>query len=155
MVIGGPYTGKAGDIDTSVVTKISGGAIVTIPLPEFDGPIGLLVCACGANEERLRDVAGKMKSEVVAVTKCKNAIEVRGTNKCLTPGNCPGQVQGVMHLKKNGAKRILISNCSDCTNTVMCCAPNMGVPVYHHTDHIFRTVDDELTRRLPMEEENN
>ena len=155
VVIGGPYTGKAGDIDTSVVTKISGGAIVTIPLPEFDGPIGLLVCACGANEERLRDIAGKMKSEVVAVTKCKNAIEVRGTNKCLTPGNCPGQVQGVMHLKKNGAKRILISNCSDCTNTVMCCAPNMGVPVYHHTDHIFRTVDHELTRRLHMEEENN
>ncbi len=153
VVIGGPYTGKSGDIHSSVVTKISGGAIVTIPLPEFDGPIGLLVCACGADESRLRDIAGKMKSEVVAVTKCKNIVEVRGTNKCLTPGDCPGQVQGVMHLKKNGAKRILISNCSDCTNTVMCCAPNMGIPVYHHTDHIFRTVDHELTRRLPMEEE--
>ncbi|MDU5081830.1 proline reductase-associated electron transfer protein PrdC [uncultured Tissierella sp.] len=153
VVIGGPYTGKSGDIHSSVVTKISGGAIVTIPLPEFDGPIGLLVCACGADESRLRDIAEKMKSEVVAVTKCKNIVEVRGTNKCLTPGDCPGQVQGVMHLKKNGAKRILISNCSDCTNTVMCCAPNMGIPVYHHTDHIFRTVDHELTRRLPMEEE--
>ncbi|SHE44457.1 proline reductase-associated electron transfer protein PrdC [Tissierella praeacuta DSM 18095] len=152
VVIGGPYTGKAGDIHNSVVTKISGGAIVTIPLPEYKGPIGLLVCACGADEVRLRDIAEKMKSEVVAVTKCKNAVEVRGVNKCLTPGDCPGQVQGVMHLKKNGAKRILISNCSDCTNTVMCCAPNMGVPVYHHTDHIFRTVGHELTRRLPMEE---
>src|SRR5690606_52275 len=28
VVIGGPYTGKAGDIHNSVVTKISGGAIV-------------------------------------------------------------------------------------------------------------------------------
>jgi len=153
IVIGGPYTGKAGDIHSTVVTKISGGAIVTIPLPEFHGPIGLLVCACGADETRLRDIAGKMKSSVVAVTRCKNLVEVRGANKCLTPGECPGQVQGVMDLKKNGAKRILVSNCSDCTNTVMCCAPKMGLPVYHHTDHIFRTVDHELTRRLPMEEE--
>lgn len=152
VIIGGPYTGKAGDIDKAVVTKTSGGAIVTIPLPEYDGPIGILVCACGADETRLRDIARKMKSEVVAVTKCKNVVEVRGANKCLTPGDCPGQVQGVMELKKKGAKRILISNCSDCTNTVMCCAPNMGIPVYHHTDHIFRTVDHELTRRLPMEE---
>lgn len=152
VVIGGPYTGKAGDIHKSVVTKISGGAIVTIPLPEYAGPIGLLVCACGADETRLRDIAGKMKSEVVAVTKCKNIVEVRGANKCLTPGDCPGQVQGIMDLKRNGAKRVLVSNCSDCTNTVMCCAPNMGLPVYHHTDHIFRTVDHELTRRLPMEE---
>ena len=153
VIIGGPYTGKAGDIDTSVVTKISGGVIVTIPLPEFHGPIGLLVCACGADENRLRDIANKMGAEVVAVTKCKNVVEIRGANKCLTPGDCPGQVQGVMYLKKNGAERILISNCSDCTNTVMCCAPNMGLPVYHHTDHVFRTVDHELSRRLPMKEE--
>ncbi|MDR7855305.1 proline reductase-associated electron transfer protein PrdC [Tissierella sp.] len=152
VVIGGPYTGKAGDIHKSVVTKISGGAIVTIPLPEYVGPIGLLVCACGADENRLRDIAAKMKSKVVAVTKCKNIVEVRGANKCLTPGDCPGQVQGIMDLKKNGAKRVLVSNCSDCTNTVMCCAPDMDLAVYHHTDHIFRTVDHELTRRLPMEE---
>ncbi len=153
VVIGGPYTGKSGDIDKSVVTKISGGAIVTMPLPEFEGPIGLLVCACGADEARLRDIAGKMKSEVVGVTKCKNIEEIRGANKCLTPGDCPGQVQGIMYLKSQGAKRVLVSNCSDCTNTVMCCAPKMGLPVYHHTDHVFRTVDHELTRRLPMEDQ--
>lgn len=153
VVIGGPYTGKSGNIHKEVVTKTSGGAIVTIGLPEFDGPIGLLVCACGADEARLREIAGKMKSEVVAVGKCKNLVEVRGVNKCLTPGECPGQVQVVMELKKKGAKRILVANCSDCTNTVMCCAPKMGLGVYHHTDHILRTVDEELTRRLPMEEE--
>ncbi|WP_050607144.1 proline reductase-associated electron transfer protein PrdC [Clostridium niameyense] len=151
VVIGGPYTGKAGDLETSTVTKISGGVIVTIPFPEYKGPLGLLVCACGANEERLRDIAGKMKSEVVGVTKCKNVEEIKGNNKCKTPGDCPGQAAGIMYLKKQGAKRILISNCSDCSNTVMCCAPNLGLPVYHHTDHVFRTLDYTLTRRLPME----
>ncbi len=152
IVIGGPYTGKAGDVEKAVVTKMSGGAIVTIPLPEFKGPIGLLVCACGADEVRLRDIAAKMKAEVVATTNCKNLVEIRGANKCLTPGECPGQVQAVMELKRNGAERILIANCSDCTNTVMSCAPDLKIPVYHHTDHIFRTVDQELSRRLPMEE---
>lgn len=152
IIIGGPYTGKAEDLDSAVVTKMSGGAIVTIPFPKYEGPIGLLVCACGANEERLRDVASKMGAEVVAVTKCKNVVDVRGANKCKTPGDCPGQVEGIMALKKGGAKRVLISNCSDCSNTVMCCAPKMGLPVYHHTDHVFRTLDYPLTRRLPMEE---
>ncbi|NLY46001.1 MAG: proline reductase-associated electron transfer protein PrdC [Tissierella sp.] len=152
IVIGGPYTGKAGDIDNAVVTKISGGAIVTIPLPEFGGPLGLLVCACGADENRLKSIAGKMKAEVVATTNCKNLVEIRGANKCLTPGECPGQVQAVMELKRKGAERILIANCSDCTNTVMSCAPDLKIPVYHHTDHIFRTVDHELSRRLSLED---
>ena len=152
VIIGGPYTGKSCDIEKSVVTKTSGGAIITIPLPEFYGSLGLLVCACSADEIRLRDIASKMGSKVVGVANCKNLVNINGANKCLTPGDCPGQVQAVMELKKNGAERILIANCSDCTNTVMCCAPNMGIPVYHHTDHIFRTVDHELSRRLPMEE---
>ncbi|WML36534.1 proline reductase-associated electron transfer protein PrdC [Clostridium sp. OS1-26] len=154
LVIGGPYTGKSEDVEKATVTKISGGAIVTIPLPEYKGPLGLLVCACGANEDRLRDIAAKMNSEVVGVTKCKNVEEIKGANKCKTPGDCPGQVAGIMYLKQQGAKRVLISNCSDCSNTVMCCAPKVGLPVYHHTDHVFRTVDYPLTRRLPLEEEN-
>ncbi|AYD39145.1 proline reductase-associated electron transfer protein PrdC [Clostridium fermenticellae] len=152
LLIGGPYTGKAQEIESATVTKISGGAIVTIPFPEYDGPIGLLVCACGANEERLRDVAGKMHSKVVGVQKCKNVEVIKGSNKCKTPGDCPGQIAAVMNLKKSGAKRLLISNCSDCSNTVMCCAPKLGLPVYHHTDHVFRTVDHTLTRRLPMDD---
>lgn len=148
IIIGGPYTGKSADLKESVVTKTSGGAIITIVLPEYKGPIGLLICACGADENRLRDIASKMKSEVVGVTACKNVEVVRGVNKCRTPGDCPGQVAGIMSLKKQGAKRVLVSNCSDCSNTVMCCAPNLGLPVYHHTDHVFRTVDHTLTRRL-------
>lgn len=151
VVIGGPYTGKAENLEAAVVTKVSGGAIVTIPLPEYKGPLGLLVCACGANEDRLRDIAEKMKSEVVGVTTCKNVEVVKGANKCKTPGDCPGQIAGIMYLKSKGAKRVLISNCSDCSNTVMCCAPKLGLAVYHHTDHVFRTVDHSLTRRLPIE----
>lgn len=148
IVIGGPYTGKSADLEEAIVTKTSGGTIVTIPLPEYKQPIGLLVCACGADENRLRDIAAKMKSEVVGVTTCKNVEVIKGANKCKTPGDCPGQAAGIMYLKKQGAKRVLISNCSDCSNTVMCCAPNLGLPVYHHTDHVFRTVDHTLTRRL-------
>ncbi|MBZ9633115.1 proline reductase-associated electron transfer protein PrdC [Clostridium sp. FP1] len=152
IIIGGPYTGKSEDIESAVVTKTSGGAIVTIPLPKYEGPIGLLVCACAADEGRLRNVAEKMHSEVVGVATCKNVVKVRGLNKCLTPGDCPGQAEAILYLKKQGAKRVLIANCSDCSNTVMCCAPKMGIPVYHHTDHVFRTIDYPLTRRLAMEE---
>ena len=150
VIIGGPYTGKAENLEAAVVTKTSGGAIVTIPFPIYEGPLGVLVCACGANEDRLREIAGKMKSEVVGVAVCKNVEVVKGANKCKTPGDCPGQIAAIMQLKKQGAKRVLVANCSDCTNTVMCIAPKLGIPVYHHTDHVFRTVDHELTRRLPL-----
>lgn len=86
LVVGGPYTGKSQELDTAIVTKASGGGIVTIPLPEFKGKVGLLVCACAADEHRLRDVANKMGSEVVSVVKCKNIVDVKGAMKCKTPG---------------------------------------------------------------------
>lgn len=86
VIIGGPYTGKAGDLDKEVVTKTSGGCLVTIDFPRYEGKLGLLVCACGANEERLRDVANKMGSEVVSVKLCKNIEVIKGANKCKTPG---------------------------------------------------------------------
>ncbi len=148
VIIGGPYTGSAGNVEEDVVTKTSGGIIVTIPFPKYEGKVGLLVCACGANENRLRDVASKMGSEVVEVLPCKNIETIRGANKCKTPGTCPGQAQVVLKFKKAGAQRLIIANCSDCSNTVMNSAPQLGLGVYHHTDHVFRTVDHELTRRL-------
>lgn len=151
LIIGGPYTGKSAKLDEAVLSKVDGGAIVTIPFPKFNGPVGLLVCACGAGEKRLKNIAEKMGSKVVAVEKCKNAVEVNGNLKCETPGECPGQVEKIMKLKNKGAKRVIISNCSDCSNTVMCCAPKLDIPVYHHTDHVFRTVDYPLTRRLQIE----
>lgn len=148
VLIGGPYTGLAGDLENDVVTKTSGGIIVTITFPKYEDKVGLLVCACGANESRLRDIANKMGSEVVAVLPCKNIENIRGANKCKTPGTCPGQAAVALQFKKAGAKRLIISNCSDCSNTVMNSAPKLGLGVYHHTDHVFRTVDHELTRRL-------
>lgn len=151
LIIGGPYTGKSERLDKAIVTKTSGGAIVTIELPEFNDNLGLLVCACGANEERLKDIANKMNSNIVSILYCKNVVKVNGSNKCKTPGNCPGQASVALQFKKDGAKRILISNCSDCSNTVMNCAPKLGLGVYHHTDHVFRTIGRKLTRRLEVE----
>ncbi len=152
IVLGGPYTGVAVDLEEEVVTKTSGGVIVTIPLPEYRGNLGLLVCACGADENRLRDIGNKMHANIVGVAECKNIIRNKGVAKCKTPGDCPGQIAAVLKLKSMGAERILISNCSDCSNTVMSCAPKLNIPVYHHTDHIFRTIDYKLTRRLSLEE---
>ncbi len=148
ILLGGPYTGKAGSLEDDTVTKTLGGIIATIPFPEFTGRVGLLVCACGADEERLRDIAAKMKAEVAEVLPCKNIVNIRGANKCMTPGKCPGQSSVVLKFKKSGAERLIIANCSDCSNTVMNSAPQLGLGVYHHTDHVFRTVDYELTRRL-------
>ncbi len=148
VLIGGPYTGLAGNLESDVVTKTSGGIIVTIAFPKYEDKVGLLVCACGANESRLRDIANKMGSEVVEVLPCKNIENIKGANKCKTPGTCPGQAALALQFKKAGAKRLIISNCSDCSNTVMNSAPKLGLGVYHHTDHVFRTVDHELTRRL-------
>jgi proline reductase-associated electron transfer protein PrdC len=150
LLLGGPYTGEAASLDEAVITKVDGGAIVTIPFPKYDGPVGLLVCACGADETRLKRIAQNMESKVVAVEQCKNVVSKDGNLKCKTPGECPGQVEKIMKLKKAGAKRVIISNCSDCSNTVMCCAPKLGIPVYHHTDHVFRTMDYPLTRRLKL-----
>lgn len=151
IIIGGPYTGVSKSLAESFISKISGGAIVTIELPQYKGHVGLLICACAGHEKRLEDIAKKMGSEVVAVAKCKNLVDIKGNYKCKTPGKCPGQVAAVMYLKNKGAKRIIISNCSDCTNTVMGIAPKLNLPIYHETDHVFRTLNYKLTRRLPKE----
>ena len=89
-----------------------------------------------------------MGSDVVSVQKCKQAVEVKGNLKCEDPGNCPGQAEKVLNFKKEGAEIILMGNCSDCSNTVMCSAPKLKLPVYHVTDHIMRTVGHSLIRRL-------
>lgn len=147
IVLGGPFTGQSASID-GVITKTSGGILVTIPFPQEKRKMGLLVCACGATETRLREVAEKMGSEVVGVEACKQVVDVRGTMKCENPGNCPGQAEKVLKLKKSGAEVLLVSNCSDCTNTVMGVAPKLKLPVYHHTDHVLRSVNHVLVRRL-------
>lgn len=147
IIMGGPFTGHSVELD-DVITKTSGAIIVTMEFMNEKRNMGLLVCACGGNEDRLREIAGKMNANVVGVEKCKQAIESRGILKCKNPGNCPGQAEKILSLKKKGAEVVLISNCSDCTNTVMCVAPKLKMPVYHCTDHVMRTVNHSLIRRL-------
>ena len=150
LIMGGPFTGKRTSLDAPVV-KTTGGIIAAeefLPAPD---KIGLLVCACGANKERLMEQAASMGSEVVGVEYCKQAKELRGNRKCENPGRCPGQVQKVMNLKNAGAKAVLISNCTDCTNTVMSCAPQLKLPVYHCTYGALRAVNYKLIRRFHKE----
>ena len=150
LIMGGPFTGKRTFMDSPVV-KTTGGILAAeefLPAPD---KIGLLVCACSANKERLMEQAASMGEEVVGVEYCKQAKEVKASRKCENPGRCPGQVQKVMNLKKAGAKALLISNCTDCTNTVMSCAPQLKLPVYHCTDGALRAVNYKLIRRFRKE----
>ena len=149
IIMGGPFTGHCVIMD-DVITKTTGGIIVTMPFLKEKRKMGLLVCACGANESRMQVIACKMGAEVVAVERCKQAVEVRGTLKCLNPGNCPGQAEKVLHLKKAGAEVILIGNCSDCSNTVMAIAPKLHMPVYHITDGSLRAMNLHLIRKLSI-----
>ena len=149
IIIGGPFTGASASLD-SVVCKTTGGVIVTQEFLHEKRPLGLLVCACGGNEARLRELADKMSARVVSVRRCKQAQEIKGALKCENPGNCPGQAEKIMELKKEGAQALLVSNCSDCTNTVMCVAPKLKMAVHHATDHAMRAVGHSLVRRLPI-----
>lgn len=146
LVMGGPFTGKRTSLDAPVV-KTTGGLIATECFMKGPEKLGLLVCACGADETRMRELAASLGSEVVGVEFCKQAALVKNTRKCENPGKCPGQVQKVMALKKAGAQAVLIGNCTDCSNTVMSCAPKLGLPVYHSTDAALRAVNHPLVRR--------
>lgn len=147
IIMGGPFTGKRTAPERPVV-KTTGGIIVTECFPKGPEKLGLLVCACGAGEERLREIAGSMGSTVTGVAYCKQAVPVKNARKCENPGRCPGQVQKILALKKSGAEGVLISNCTDCSNTVMSCAPKLGLSVYHCTDQANRAVNRKLIRRI-------
>ena len=150
IIMGGAFTGKATELDAPI-TKTTGGILVTIEFPDLHGAnVGLLVCACGGSEERMREIAEKMNGKVVSVCRCKQAIENKpgAPLKCLRPGNCPGQVKNNMQFKKDKCEYIIIGNCSDCSNTVMASGPKMGLKVFHQTDHVMRTVGHSLYRTL-------
>ncbi|WAW14257.1 proline reductase-associated electron transfer protein PrdC [Peptostreptococcus equinus] len=148
IIMGGPFTGLSTTYD-SPIKKATGGILVTKPYEKDTRKMGLLVCACGGNEARLREIAGYMNSEVVGVERCKQAVEGKGgVLKCENPGHCPGQAEKMLKLKKAGAETVLISNCTDCTNTVMGVAPKMKMPVYHQTDTILETMGIEKVRYL-------
>lgn len=153
IIMGGPFTGKATEIDAPT-TKTTGAIIVTIPFPDLKGAkVGLLVCACGGSEERMRDICAKMNGVVVSVTSCKQAVQVKpgAPLKCENPGNCPGQIAKVMEMKRAGAEYLIIGNCSDCSNTVTTCGTlKMGLKLFHQTDHVMRTIGHPLYRKLTV-----
>lgn len=149
IIMGGPFTGKRTSL-TAPVVKTCGGILVAESFLKGPEKLGLLVCACGGDEKRLREIAASMGSNVVGVEFCKQAIEVKpgAPRKCENPGHCPGQVGKILALKKDGAQAVLISNCTDCTNTVMACAPALHLPVYHCTDGALRAVNMKLIRKI-------
>ncbi|MGN0324988.1 MAG: proline reductase-associated electron transfer protein PrdC [Lachnospiraceae bacterium] len=151
LIMGGPFTGKRVSPDDSVI-KTTGGIIAAENFLHGPEKIGLLVCACGADSARLQEQAASMGSEVVGIEYCKQAREMKNGRKCENPGKCPGQVQKIMNLKKAGAQAVLISNCTDCSNTVMACAPQLGLTVYHCTDGALRAVNHKLIRKYKKEE---
>ena len=155
IIMGGAFTGKSTDLDAPT-TKTTGGILVTGEFPDLHGAnVGILVCACGGSEERMREIAAKMNGNVVSVCKCKQAIENKpgAPLKCLRPGNCPGQVKNNLQFKKDNCEYIIIGNCSDCSNTVMASAPKMGLKVFHQTDHVRRTIGHPLYRTLKISKE--
>ena len=152
VIMGGAFTGRSAELDEPT-TKTTGAILTTYKLPNLTGKqVGLLVCACGGNEARMRGLAEKMGGEVVSVARCKQAIENKpgAPLKCLRPGNCPGQVKNNMQFKKDGCEYIIIGNCSDCSNTVMASAPSMGLKVFHQTDHAMRAVGHAQYRQLTV-----
>ena len=153
IIMGGAFTGLPTELDAPT-TKTTGAIIVTIPFLDLHGAkVGLLVCACGGGEARMRDIAKKYNAEVVSVTFCKQAIEVKpgAPRKCENPGNCPGQIAKVLEMKRAGAEYLIIGNCSDCSKTVVTCGTlKMGLKVIHQTDHVMRTIHHPLYRHLTI-----
>ncbi|SET29389.1 proline reductase-associated electron transfer protein PrdC [Natronincola peptidivorans] len=112
ITLGGPYTGTPGK-ETSPITKTLGGILVSMPFPQETRKIGILACECGAQEERLKEIAKAMGAEVVAEEKCKRMIEVNGRYRCDQPGICPGQAEKVLNMKKKGIQVLLTGTCGD------------------------------------------
>ena len=151
VIMGGSFTGKATELDAPI-TKTTGALLVTREFRDLHGAkVGILVCACGGNLERMEDLVKKYNGTVQHVCYCKQAAEMpNGTRKCERPGNCPGQVQNNLDFKKAGCEYVIIGNCSDCSNTVMASGPKMGLKVMHMTDLAMMAVGHPLYRTLKV-----
>lgn len=147
LLMGGPFTGHRTTPGAPIV-KTTGGILVAECFPKAPAKLGLLVCACSASEARMKEYAASLGSEVIGIEYCKQALPVKAARKCYNPGICPGQAAKILALKKAGAEAVLIGNCTDCTNTVMTCAPALGLPVYHVTDQALRSVNQKLIRKI-------
>lgn len=149
IIMGGAFTGKSTTLDAPI-TKTTGAILLPRPFRDLKGAkVGILVCACGGDLERMRELVQKYNGTEACVCYCKQAKEMpNGTRKCERPGNCPGQVQNNLDFKKAGCEYIIIGNCSDCSNTVMASGPKMGLKVLHMTDLAMMAVGHPLYRTL-------
>jgi proline reductase-associated electron transfer protein PrdC len=149
IIMGGAFTGKSTTLDAPI-TKATGAILLTRPFRDLKGAkVGILVCACGGNLERMQELVKKYNGTETHVCYCKQAQEMpNGTRKCERPGNCPGQVQNNLDFKKAGCEYVIIGNCSDCSNTVMASGPKMGLKVLHMTDLAMMAVGHPLYRTL-------
>ena len=66
IVRGGPFTGRPAQ-ENDPINKTTGGLLVAMPYPQEKEKVGILICECGAQEERLRQIADGMGAEVVSV----------------------------------------------------------------------------------------
>lgn len=112
IIAGGPFTGKHAE-ENSPITKTLGGIIVAVPFPEEHRKVGVIECECGAQLDRLTQIANGMGAEVVASVKCKRMEEINGRFRCTLPGICPGQAEKVLELKRLGAEVIITGTCED------------------------------------------
>ena len=151
IILGGSFTGKACELGETI-TKATGAILVTRQFRDLHGAkVGILVCACGGNLERMEDLVKKYNGTVGHVCYCKQAAEMpNGSRKCERPGNCPGQVKNNLEFKKAGCEYIIIGNCSDCSNTVMASGPKMGLKVIHMTDLATMAIGHPLYRTIKV-----
>jgi proline reductase-associated electron transfer protein PrdC len=112
IVIGGPFTGRSGSLETPV-TKTTGGILASIVFPNDNRKFGILECECGAQADRLTEIVEAMGGTVVSSERCKRMVEVNGRYRCDKPGECPGQTEKVLALKKEGAQAIITGTCQD------------------------------------------
>lgn len=112
IVLGGPFTGAA--VDEAIPTsKKSGGILVSMPFPSETRKVGVIACECGADTNRLKAIAAGMGAEVVAEERCKRMVLVGERYRCERPGECPGQAEKVLNLKKQDAEVIITGTCED------------------------------------------
>ena len=113
IIGGGPFTGKSIKKDAPVV-KTLGGILITNPFLDMKNEkFGLVECECGAGYDRLKELVEAMGGQVIASEKCKRMVEVNGRFRCEKPGECPGQTEVCLKLKKAGATSIIAGTCQD------------------------------------------
>ena len=113
IVRGGPFTGRPAK-EEEPINKTTGGLLVAMPYPQEKSKVGILICECGAQEERLRQIADGMGAEVVSVQMCKRMKpDKNGRYRCELPGICPGQAEKVLKMKKDGAEAVIAGTCQD------------------------------------------